>query len=317
MKTTQQAYPYPVINDEPYEDGDYLETAFQCGLEISLVAAEADDKANALSIDYTFMLSNEEIQKLIFDGDAAFALHVNCSDTLVRKMHFINPLSTATVPNGAGEAGDVSLRPEDLAFLRGKLEIPADELYGKVEFDPLIVMKSAFDGFTSSDLNEEFGDTKFNLRPGDIIGMSENVTKYVDYNRLEFTSLVRVHRSEDIDDYEYQIELTGSVILVYMGHKLHKVHETLKIDANTKPLLAMSIYKDCLLIALERLARDPENDSEPWARSLYGFLTSNGITLRDDMELFELNSIAQKLLISIGGGVPNIYKKLNTAEGLN
>jgi len=79
----------------------------------------------------------------------------------------------------------------------------------------------------------------------------------------------------------------------------------------------MSIYKDCLLIALERLARDPENDSEPWARSLYGFLTSNGITLRDDMELFELNSIAQKLLISIGGGVPNIYKKLNTAEGLD
>ena len=94
MKTNQQAYPYPVINDEPFEDGDYLETAFQCGLEISLKADEEDNGSNVLSIDYTFMLSNEEIQKLVADGDASYALHVYCSDTLVRKMHLVSPLSS-------------------------------------------------------------------------------------------------------------------------------------------------------------------------------------------------------------------------------
>ncbi len=314
MKTTQQAYPYPVINDEPYEDGDYLETAFQCGLDISLITDDSNENPNVLAIDYTFMLSNEEIQKLIVDGFAAFALHVNCTDTLVRKMHFINPRSKEIDFQDGDGSDDTPLQPEDLSFLEGRLEIPADELYGKVEFDPLIIVKSAFDGFTSSDLNEEFGDAKFNLRAGDIIGMSENVTKYVDYNRLEFASLVKALRSEDVDEYEYQIELTGSVIFVYMGHKLHKVYENLKIDANSKPFLAMSIYKDCILIALERLAQDPDNDSEAWARALYGFLNSNGINLRDDMELDELNRIAQKLLTSIGGGVPKIHKTLETSE---
>ena len=37
-----------------------------------------------------------------------------------------------------------------------------DELYGKVTFEPLIVVKRSVEGqFT--DLNEEFGDTKFDL----------------------------------------------------------------------------------------------------------------------------------------------------------
>ena len=53
-------YPYPVINDEPFEDGDYLETAFQCGLK-SLKANE-DNGSNVLSIDYTFMSQTKKFK---------------------------------------------------------------------------------------------------------------------------------------------------------------------------------------------------------------------------------------------------------------
>ena len=145
-----------------------------------------------------------------------------------------------------------------MAILDGGLEIPADELYGKVTFEPLIVVKRSVEGFNSPDLNEEFGDTKFDLLPGDIIGMAENLVKYVDYNRLEFESLVKARRSEDIDEYAYQVELTGSLIFVYMGIRLHEVFENLKLIAKLGQCLRC-LFKDRILIALEQLAKDPTN----------------------------------------------------------
>ena len=105
------------------------------------------------------------------------------------------------------------------------------------------------------------------------------------------------------------MELTGSLIFVYMGTKLHEVFENLKVDSKTRPMLAMSIFKDCILIALEQLAKDPANESEEWARALQRKLNSIGVSLREDMELDELNRIAQKLFSS-GAGVQKIWNKI-------
>ena len=61
--------------------------------------------------------------------------------------------------------------------------------------------------------------------PGDIIGMAENLVKYVDYNRLNLSRLLR-RRPEDIDEYAYQVELTGSLIFVYIALSYTKFLKT-------------------------------------------------------------------------------------------
>ena len=49
-------------------------------------------------------------------------------------------------------------------------------------------MKKAVKEFTSVDLNEEFGDLKFDLSIGDIIAMDDTHIKYFEFNNQSFDS---------------------------------------------------------------------------------------------------------------------------------
>ena len=69
------------------------------------------------------------------------------------------------------------------------------------------------------------------------------------------------------------------------------------------------LYSKTAFWCLEQLAKDPTNESDEWARALQRKLNSIGVSLREDMELDELNRIAQKLFSS-GAGVQKIWNRI-------
>ena len=74
-----------------------------------------------------------------------------------------------------------------------------------------------------------------------------------------------------------------------MGKNARMVRETLNSNGEQRPILSMSMYKDCFLVALESM-RNPEISEElSWAQILQEKLEQLDIHINDYDNLDELN----------------------------
>ena len=277
MKLNSQAFPYPVLTSEEGSAADYRDSAFQCTLDI--IGSIGEDQK--FTLEYSFLLSNDEIAVLIENDEASYALEISCSETLKREMKFLQQY--------------------------GELEVDASELYGKVDFTPVVVVRKQGLEFTSVDLNEEFAGAKFTLNIGDIIAIDETWSKYIDFNSLAFDTLVRVQTDEALEPLQYRVEPSPSFVTIWMGQVLRDLWNDIKQDNKKKPWLMMSIYKDVIYMALEDLVVNSDADSQQWARSLRGKLADLDIELPKESDFNSINMIAQRLVNS--GGVERLAKE--------
>jgi len=264
MDLNRKALPYPVLTEN---NDDYLDSQFQSILGCSLSEGEA---GQIVLVDYSFQLSSREILNLIDQGKATFAIDVNCPETLFRQVFNCKE--------------------------RGEIKFSKGVLYGKVSFTSLVLVVSPITGYEAVDLNGEFAGIKFNLLPGDILAVDNEVKKTVEYGNLKFESLVKVVTSKDIDKNQYSFHLGSDVITILMGINFRQMWDILREDKSTSPLLALSVYKDCLYSALDYLIQSEEAESYRWARALNVKLSTMGISLTKDMDFVSLNSIAQQLV---------------------
>jgi hypothetical protein len=271
MKLNSQAFPYPVLTSDDGHGADYKTSGFQCSLGFS---SEVNPESKKFNIEYAFSLTNDEINKLIEDGDAGFAIDINCPNTLKR----------------------------DLCFLEqaGSIEINASELYGKVEFTPMIIIRKANINFSSPDLNDEFDGATFVLNSGDIIAMDDTWNKYIEFNNLFFDTLVKVDTDDTLAPFDYKIEPTPSFIYIWMGTAMRALWQEMRRSKNLKPALAMSVYKDVVFIAIEDLIENSDADSQQWARALRSKIEALGYELPKDREFNKINIIAQQMVQDAG-----------------
>lgn len=281
MKLNSQAYPYPVLTSEEGSGADYRDSAFQCSLGV----VGPIDENQKFRLEYSFLLSNNEISTLIENDEASFALEISCTETLKREIKFLQRF--------------------------GELELDASELYGKVSFTPVIVVRKQGLKFTSVDLNEEFAGANFTLNMGDIIAIDDPWLKYIEFNNLAFDTLVRVETEDGLAPLEYRIDPSPSFVTIWMGKELRELWNKIRADKNHKPALMMSIYKDVIYMAVEDLIKNSDADSQQWAKSLQRTLLELDISLPEDCDFNTINMIAQKLVID--GGV----KKLSKQVGIN
>ena len=277
MKLNTQAFPYPVLTNEEGSAADYEDCAFQCNLMFDNEISENGD----LIIDYLFQISNEEIEKLVENKNATFAIDLSCPDTLKREMFLLER--------------------------NGQLIINAFELYGKVDFTPLIIVRKLVEGFTSKDFNPEFGGSTFDLQIGDIIAIDDTLVKYFEFNNQSFDSLVKTRMSAEIEPFSYQIEPTQNFIYITMGTEMHKLFKEVN-ETKNKGILGMSIYKDVLFLAIQDLIENEESENQQWARSFKSRLSELGFELPDEPEFNKINLFAQKFVHEIG--VKKLFKDL-------
>ena len=270
MKLNTQAFPYPVLTNLEGPGADYKDSAFQCSLKF----ADTVQENQSFELEYLFMLSNDEINDLIESGDASYAIEISCTETLKREIKFLDNSGTTT--------------------------INASELYGRVDFTPMVIVRNAKSAFTSVDLNEEYDNASFDLNFGDIIAIDDTWTKYIEFNNLSFDSLIRVNTSDELDPLDYRIEPTPSIIWIYMGSEIRDIWNELQQNKELKPALAMSIYKDVIYLAIEEMISDEDSEGNRWARSLRGAIESVGLSVPAEQDFNQINVIAQKLVQQIG-----------------
>lgn len=268
MKSNLKAFPYPVLGNAD----DFMDSEFQATVELRKITVEGDE---SVALDYSFLLSNPEIFDLIHSGLAKFAIDVECPDTLFRKAYECET--------------------------RGSIEFSPGELYGKVTFYPMVVVAHQVDSFTAEDLNEEFKGAWFELSKGDVIAYDDPQSRFIEFDKLRFESLVKVQTSEDIHEDAYVFDMEGDVLVILMGTRFRRFWEQNREEKALAPFLAMAVYKDCILAALEMIVRNKDDASQyKWARALMLKLDTLGTRIGDEFDFNDLNLHAQQLVSKLG-----------------
>lgn len=261
-----KALPYPILDRSDNFRDDYVDGDYQVALKVK---EQGED--GRVTFHFMHQCSVKSLTDLVAAGNAAYCILMVCPDTLSRKAH----LSSES---------------------RQAIELELTDFHGKVEFTPQIVAIKPISGFTSEYLNEEYGAETFDLKPGDVLALDKSEARFFEFNRLKFETLISVRRSDDIDPFAYQIDLSTNYIYIDMGTKLRELWDELRLDASKRPFLAMSIYKDCFLHAVEMLVSKDEALENRWARALSQKLEEMEIELPEEKDLTQLNLIAQKIL---------------------
>ena len=118
----------------------------------------------------------------------------------------------------------------------GEFEVDASELYRKVDFTPVVVVRKQGLEFTSVDLNEEFAGAKFTLNTGDIIAIDDVWSKYIEFNSLAFDTLVRVETDDGLEPLQYRIEPSPSFVTIWMGKELRELWNEIRASKKQSQL---------------------------------------------------------------------------------
>lgn len=266
MKLNNRSFPYPVLVSGSTWRDDYRDSEYQVALEEDIIS-----EGSEFQCDFYHSCSSPEIVDLIRQEKVCYGVMVECSQTMINRMY-------------------KSFKEEQ------SIVIPLKDLYGRFTLTPQIVVLKHVKDFSPEDLHEEFADSVFDLKPGDVLGHDEEITRTCDFQRLTFESLVKVSTAEDLEDYEYEIIIKDYSVNILMGLPLRQAYNQVKENRELVPYIFMSIFKDMYLQVLYELSKHEETGDTVWGRAMLKKLMEHSIELNADTELKELNKYAQKLV---------------------
>ena len=257
------ALPYPVLG----RADDYLDADFQATLNVKETEII---EGQAYKIPYAFDLNDEAVLKEIVSGNAKFGFEISCSGTSIRYVEFTE------------ETGEISLDPK--------------KFYRKVLFSPRVFVVNDIKGFKSSNFNPEFGDMKFDFEPGDFLAAAEEDTVDVDFHYLRFEDSIKIQRQESLDPYVYEFGLDGEAIIIGMGGKFHDYWSHAAESKDSQPHLMMTVYKDCMVAALEHISAGFSEGNLAWERGFADILEEKKVTVPEKADFNVLNELALRLI---------------------
>jgi len=271
MKFNNKSLPYPIFDASDLGRDDYV---CEFGYKAEIEELAIDQGSGKISLKVNHDCEITELSDLVDKGVAAYAIKVSSVIT--------NTMKIIISSNGNEQTQLMN----------------ASDFYGRVEMTPMLVALNRTDHYTSQFLNEEFQDVVFSLAPGDVLAIGDKIERTFEFSGAKFESLVKAILSKDIEDNAYEIDVEGNFIRILMGEKLFMAWNALKEMHLIRPLLAMSIYKDCFLIALDEYAKNEESRDRKWAYALTRKIDELPmvVELDKDTSLSDLNTYAQLIL---------------------
>lgn len=257
------AFPYPVLG----RADDYLNADFQATLKLE--DAEVSDDQE-YKIPYVFDLNDDAILEQIRAGNAKFGFEISCSGTSIRYVEF------------AEETGEISLDPK--------------KFFQKILFSPRVFVVTDIKGFKSDNFNPEFGDAEFDFEPGDFLAAADDDSVNVDFNYLRFEDSIKIQKQDNLSPWVYAFGLEGESIIIGMGSKFHEYWSQASEHSQFQPHLMMSLYKDCIVAALEHISDGFSEGNYAWERGFADMLEENDLKVPEKASFSELNEIALKLI---------------------
>jgi hypothetical protein len=170
---TLRAFPYPVLRPDV---DDYVDADIQVNVNFS-ASSEGQDIVAKVS----FVLSVPEIEQLVVDGKAKYAIVFACRDTYYRKVEL-------------RDHADFEVSFEN-GFLRGE-----------VSAFPYVTAVEEIDSYESDLVNQEFGSGPFKFEVGSVLAIDRPQIIYIDRDVFRpITSCFQLEKNENLQGAEWRI----------------------------------------------------------------------------------------------------------------
>jgi hypothetical protein len=150
MQIGNKLFPYPTINSSSLRSC-FKETIY------SLKCNDYNDGQNYILEDTCIEINNENIKKMIDEGQLGVGLIIECSATVYRKMY------------------EVTTEPQTI-------KIPIGDLRDKVEISCYIYAKKDLENFNDNDFLDDYNGYSFKIDKNDIIAIDDGYTTVIDYD---------------------------------------------------------------------------------------------------------------------------------------
>lgn len=221
MRIKDHMFPYPVLRDR---QDDYVKTHFKAS--VNSVVADKELKLNAV-MDCT----NADVLKLISNGQAKYALHLECKMTYYRQLHYSdNP--------------------------RFCVNLPSHLIDLKLEICPLIVATKDIQDYKSADLDEAYEGEEISFRNGDFIAVGNQFTvpitrKSDELKQLSSPFCLLVYPEDKEQKYTSLDYSEENQVIIYVPKDMHPVIANVQGGRDKMDELHAALYFPALMQTIE------------------------------------------------------------------
>ncbi|WP_097028595.1 hypothetical protein [Clostridium peptidivorans] len=215
MQITTRQYPHPVLSEltEDYRSGKFFTNITQ------------ETYSDEIILNIEFMLQCRELEKLIQDRTASYAVHLECPATRYRNK-FIS-------------------YEKDL-----KIKLPGNSLKNKVEISIFIVAQKEIHNFAHKDFSSDFKGIAFEIQQGDVLAFDYNrvlnIVKTGD-NLKKVPSIFSITSLDENNKSSIDWEDTGNKILIKLSKDNYIKYKDLVQNHKFEGILSMTIVIPVLI----------------------------------------------------------------------
>lgn len=269
MKLRSDLFPYPVLSREL---DDYLDSSFEVEINQEKISI------NKIKLSFEFKLCNDELNSLLDQGKASFAIHIEGEASSYRKL--------------------VHLEKNKYKYSE---ELESKTTPKKLFVNFMVIATEKIYNFSNKSFNKEYyGDDLVikQIEKGSILAydtMAElNIDFYNDNNR-SLNSMIRV---AEFEENYMEVDFDSDIIQINLPKKSYLAYVNLSNSSKERQkLLLVTIILPTLTMALEKIKRGEIDETVEWAISLGYLLEKINLDI-DSIKGSEYNSmkIAQQLL---------------------
>ncbi len=227
-----KTFPHPVLRAHA---DDYINREFQTMRNFSV------DENDAPVLSFQFSLTEESIVNLLDRKQAVYALEVYCPATFVRSTFCTHE-----------KDGEFSLKKGDL--------------YRKVEVNAFVVCTEHIKKFSSPNFNKEFGDSSYDLLPGDVVVADEAEFWYWDTeSTAPLYSVFQLEPNSSIKNGMFAVDTSNDIIQIQMHPSDRDRFQHMRKSTEQKPM-AMFVYFSVVAEVLWQMEEGDEDENKKWYR---------------------------------------------------
>ena len=260
-------FPYPVLSKEldDFITGDF---------EVSI--SQKKMSLNSILLTFNFSLSNSEIDELIKQNKAKFAIHIEGQASSYRKLFFL-------------EKGET----------RKEIELISESTPKKLFVNMMIIATSAINNYSNKGFNPDYYGKDFvipEIEKGSILAYDTMAELQVDFANNEYGSLKSMVRIAKYNKKYMEVDLDGDVIQINLPEKSYLAQVCLSNSSKVQQrLLLTTIILPAITVAIEKIKRLEVDESKEWYKSLGELLKKIDYNIEDLQEESSM-MVAQQLL---------------------
>ena len=243
MRIRHKYYPYPVMERV---GRSYKEFSFE-------VTTAVKREGYNIVFEFTAEIADEQISKLIKEGKAVFAYHIQCAQTCYR---------------AAFETTEKTI----IKIIR------EDELNGLVEVCPFIIAKEDIKAFSSENFSSDYMGIRFDIDKGGILAIGDQSEHTInkdlqDLNNAASPFLVIPNPAATAEN--MSVELNEKKIYVVLPQEQHGIYRSMGHSRSAQKAMHAMIFVPALMSVFEELRRRLENTGDfadlseyQWIRAL-------------------------------------------------